>query len=210
MKGLLGTGFLKFLVEALSNKLKLGVGGGIFEVSPNTPFLDNGLGVPGALSKVYCSFFVLIDGAPVKDAAWGTSGCLEYGKRGKTAVTLLALAVLQAAIMINNSMKLSLTFPHPDWTMKTSFSRTESWISILVSPLENFLEITSPCSIVKLRHINLVRLGCDDPPSTTKSLIVVSGLSSGDINLFFDEFKNVSERGNQFNFIQRMILHHLS
>ena len=43
----------------------------------------------------------------------GTSGCLEYGNNGNTAVTLLALAVLQAAIVINNSIKVSLTWPHP-------------------------------------------------------------------------------------------------
>ena len=48
-----------------------------------------------------------------------------------TAVTRSADAILQALIMISNSMRLSFTSPQPDWTMYTSSPRTDSPISTL-------------------------------------------------------------------------------
>ncbi|TKW57250.1 hypothetical protein CTA1_2223 [Colletotrichum tanaceti] len=47
---------------------------------------------------------------------------------------LLAEPPLQAEIMINNSMMVSLTLALPDWTTNTSFSRTLVKIRTLVSP----------------------------------------------------------------------------
>lgn len=57
-----------------------------------------GPGVAGTLSKVYLpeSLGALFKGAPA--LLYGRSGCREYGKRGRTAVTLLAEPVLQAEI----------------------------------------------------------------------------------------------------------------
>lgn len=49
-------------------------------------------------------------------------------------VILFAEPPLQAEIMINNSMMVSLTLALPDWTTKTSFSRTLVKIRTLVSP----------------------------------------------------------------------------
>ena len=43
--------------------------------------------------------------------------CLAYGKQGMTAVTRQADAILQALIMISNSMRLSLISPEPLWMM---------------------------------------------------------------------------------------------
>lgn len=40
--------------------------------------------------------------------------CRAYGKHGITAVTREAEAILQALIMINNSIRLSFTSPQPD------------------------------------------------------------------------------------------------
>jgi len=57
--------------------------------------------------------------------------CRAYGKHGITAVTLCADAILQAFIMINNSIKLSLTSPQPDCMIYTSSPRTDSPISTL-------------------------------------------------------------------------------
>lgn len=48
-----------------------------------------------------------------------------------TAVTLLEEAILQAFIIINSSIRLSLISPLPDCTMYTSSPRTDSPISTL-------------------------------------------------------------------------------
>ena len=48
-----------------------------------------------------------------------------------TAVTRTADAILHALIIINNSMRLSLTSPLPLWTIYTSSPRTLSPISTL-------------------------------------------------------------------------------
>lgn len=50
-------------------------------------------------------------------------------------MTLLAEPPLQADIMIRSSMMESLIRGLPDWTTKTSFSRTLVMILTLVSPL---------------------------------------------------------------------------
>jgi hypothetical protein len=75
----------------------------------------------------------------VSGRTYGTSGCREYGNTGNTVITptinpfhrayiRLALAVLQALNMMNNSMSISLISPHPVVMIKTSFPRTDSWI----------------------------------------------------------------------------------
>ena len=78
-----------------------------------------GPGVPGTLSKVKSLPLMVVgaleSGAPI--LLYGTSGCREYGNRGRTTVTRLAEPVLQAEIIMQRSMKLSLTFPPPDWIM---------------------------------------------------------------------------------------------
>lgn len=51
-----------------------------------------------------------------------------------TPVILLAEPPLQAWIMISSSMMVSLILGLPDWTMKTSFSRTLVRMRTLVSP----------------------------------------------------------------------------
>lgn len=51
--------------------------------------------------------------------------CFTYGKYGSTAVTLLALAPLQADIKISNSIRWSFIVDEPVWKTKTSLSRTE-------------------------------------------------------------------------------------
>ena len=99
-------------------------------------------GVTGRESKVYFSPLpslvfagILARGAPF--LSYGRSLCLEYGNSGSTAVTLFALAVLQAEMVMRSSMRLSFTLPPPLWTMKTSFSRTDSPTSTRVSPTLN-------------------------------------------------------------------------
>jgi len=49
-------------------------------------------------------------------------------------VTLFAEPPLQAEIIIKSSMMVSLILGLPDWTTKTSFSRTLFRILTLVSP----------------------------------------------------------------------------
>jgi hypothetical protein len=49
-------------------------------------------------------------------------------------VILFADPPLHAEIMIRSSMMVSLILGLPDWTMKTSFSRTLLRIRTLVSP----------------------------------------------------------------------------
>ena len=51
---------------------------------------------------------------------------LAYGKQGITAVTLCALAILQALIIIRSSIRLSLISPQPDWIIYTSSPLTDS------------------------------------------------------------------------------------
>lgn len=80
----------------------------------------------------------------VSGRTYGTSGCLEYGNTGNTVITpfnqlrhnssqegkngniRLALAVLQALSIINNSMRISFISPQPVVMIKTSFPRTLS------------------------------------------------------------------------------------
>lgn len=56
---------------------------------------------------------------------------------------LLAEPPLQALIMINSSMMESLILGLPDWTTKTSFSRTLVKIRTLVSPLKTSVLVAS-------------------------------------------------------------------
>lgn len=61
--------------------------------------------------------------------------CLAYGNNGNTAVIRLALAILQACIIMQSSISAVFTAPHPVLMMYTSFSRTLSAIRTLVSPI---------------------------------------------------------------------------
>jgi hypothetical protein len=58
-----------------------------------------------------------------------------------TAVILLALAILQACIMMHSSIRAVLTAPHPVLIIYTSSSRTDSAMRTLVSPIP--LRVTS-------------------------------------------------------------------
>ena len=51
----------------------------------------------------------------------------EYGNQGITAVIRFAEASFAAWIMISSSTRWSFTGWLPDWTMKTSAPRIDSW-----------------------------------------------------------------------------------
>uniref|UniRef100_A0A224Y4L8 Putative secreted protein n=1 Tax=Panstrongylus lignarius TaxID=156445 RepID=A0A224Y4L8_9HEMI len=69
----------------------------------------------GARLLNFHSWFLIVVTAacPESPPALSFLSCLAYGKQGITAVTREAEAILQALIIINSSMRLSLTSPLP-------------------------------------------------------------------------------------------------
>ena len=60
--------------------------------------------------------------------------CLAYPKYGMIAVISPADALFKASAKTKISIKFSVTGLDVDWTMKTSFPRTDSSISTKISP----------------------------------------------------------------------------
>lgn len=89
-----------------------------------------------------------------------------------TAVTLLADPVLQADIMMQRSMKPSLTESAADWMIYTSLPRTESLISHRLSPEENLVRIRSPGAIPRLLQTLSTSSGWEFPPRMTMFLTI--------------------------------------
>ena len=136
-------------------------------------------GVVGLESKVYLSplpSFVLAGirakGAPF--LSYGKSLWREYGKSGSTAVTLFALAVLHAEIVMSSSIRLSLTRPPPLWTMKTSFSRTDSPTSTRVSPTLNLERWMFAGGMPRCVQMVSTRPGWEEPEKRTRLRTIVT------------------------------------
>src|SRR5579859_8089051 len=102
----------------------------------------------------------------------------DWGTVGLWGELLFAEAVLQALNIINNSIKISLISPHPVVIINTSFPRTLSWICIEVSPLLNFPSTMFPSGTPRRLQMDLVRVGCEEPPRMTRLRMedIVSGI----------------------------------
>ena len=83
-----------------------------------------------------------------------------------TAVTLRAEAVLQAAIMMSISIKMSLMSPEAVWIIKTFTSLTVSSMETLVSRFENLRQVDFPTAIPRFLQIISVKRGWELPENT--------------------------------------------